>query len=357
MVGEYMLVAVLATVAVLAIASLSATTFAGRWLRRRKASLGRHRDRLWELFYGLNWGQTTTNNYGYAPAPGQDPERFQLQMYQQHLDELSASGRLGKHTDLLEVSCGRGGGLAHLVRAWPGSVAAIGLDYSRNALDACRERHASQENLSFVHGSALALPFPDQSFDVVINVEASNDYGDYEGFFWEVRRVLRPSGTFLYCDTRKAENASHVPEAMRRAGLVGEFRDITANVIEACRLDSARRVRLLKSRVPWIYWVLFRKELCGYAAVKGSRKYKAFINGQRAYVTTLAVPPLPAFDGPGMLYGQRSTLAAHYGLDIPAGPETADAVPDFSALSIRAAITGWKNRLFGWLRSLKVLPA
>jgi SAM-dependent methyltransferase len=308
MIGEYAAMATVTAMIVLVIGGLWAAAAARGWLRKTKASIGRRRDRLWELFYGLDWGETTTNNYGYAPAEGDEPERFQLQMYRQHLQALVASGRLGARTDLLEVSCGRGGGLAHLVQTWPVPVSATGLDYSQNALIACRERHGALDNLTFVHGTALALPFPDQSFDVVVNVEASNDYGDYEGFFREVRRVLRPSGTFLYCDTRKAENASRVPEALRRAGLVGEFRDITANVIEACRQDSARRVRLLRNRMPWIYWVLFRHELRSYAAVKGSRKFKAFVNGARAYVTILATPPLPVFDGPGLHRGQRDTL-------------------------------------------------
>lgn len=308
MIGEYAAVAVVTAMVVLVIGGVLAMAAARAWLRRQKASLGRRRDHLWDLFYGLDWGETTTNNYGYAPARGDDPERFQLQMYRQHLEALVASGRLGARTDLLEVSCGRGGGLAHLVEIWPVPVSAIGLDSSRNALIACREQHGTLDNLTFVHGSALALPFPDQSFDVVINVEASNDYGDYEGFFREVRRVLRPSGTFLYCDTRKAENASRVPEALRRAGLAGEFRDITANVIEACRQDSARRLRLLKGRAPWIYWTLFRHELCSYAAVEGSRKFKAFVKGERVYVTTLAIPPFLALAGPGSHRGPSDTV-------------------------------------------------
>jgi SAM-dependent methyltransferase len=308
MIGEYAAVAAVTAMVVLVIGGVLAMAAARAWLRRHKASLGRRRDHLWDLFYGLDWGETTTNNYGFAPAEGEEPERFQLQMYRQHLQALVASGRLGARTDLLEVSCGRGGGLAHLVRTWPVPVSATGLDYSQNALIACRERYGALDNLTFVHGSALALPFPDQSFDVVVNVEASNDYGDYEGFFREVRRVLRPSGAFLYCDTRKAENASRVPEALRRAGLAGEFRDITTNVIEACRQDSPRRVRLLKSRMPWIYWVLFRNELRSYAAAEGSRKFKAFVNGERVYVTTLAIPPLLALDGPGPHRGRSSTV-------------------------------------------------
>ena len=50
----------------------------------------------------------------------------------------------------------------------------------------------------------------------------------------------------------------------------------------------------------------------------------------------------------------RWAKAAHYGLDTPAGPETADSAPGVSAPSIRPATTGWKNRLFGWLRGLTV---
>jgi SAM-dependent methyltransferase len=261
------------------------------WLRRTKASVGRRRDRLWETFYGLDWGETTTNNYGFAPTDGDGPERFQLQMYAEHLDALEASGRMKPHTDLLEISCGRGGGLAHLVRQWPRSVAAIGLDLSANAVRACEQRHADVGGLRFVRGSALALPFLDASFDVVVNVEASNDYGDFRAFFDEVHRVLRPGGVFLYCDTRRAEHLHTVPQVLRDAGLIGEFIDITDNVVLACQLDSPRRRQLLRRRAPWLFWLLFRNELLSYAGVEGSGKYQAFIDGRRRYVMTCAVKP------------------------------------------------------------------
>src|SRR5579862_1640116 len=114
------------------------------------------RNLLWDRFYGHDWGEVTTNNYGFAPAEGDAPERFQFQMYEEHLKALQASGRLKAHTDLLEVSCGRGGGLAHLAGHWPGSLAAVGLDWSENALASCRQRHRRFANLSFVRGDALA---------------------------------------------------------------------------------------------------------------------------------------------------------------------------------------------------------
>lgn len=258
------------------------------WLKRQKR---RHADRaaLWERLYGLDWGGVTTNNYGFAPAEGDAPERHQFQMYLEHLAALRRSGRLKGHTRLLEVSCGRGGGLAHLAARWPGSLEAVGLDLSENALRACRAAHGRLDTLTFMRGSALALPFADASFDVVLNVEASNDYGDFAGFFAEVHRVLRPGGVFLYCDSRRKEDAVRVPQLLAQAGLNGEFRDITANVLEACRLDSARRRRLIEDRAPWILRTLLGKELRSYAGIEGSAKYEAFRSGRRTYVMVCAV--------------------------------------------------------------------
>jgi ubiquinone/menaquinone biosynthesis C-methylase UbiE len=247
------------------------------------------RNILWDRLYGHDWGEVTTNNYGFAPAEGDAPERFQFQMYAEHLKALRASGRLKDHTDLLEVSCGRGGGLAHLAGRWPGTLAAVGLDWSGNALATCRERHCRLDNLSFVQGDALSLPFPDGAFDVVLNVEASNDYGDYAGFFGEVNRVLRPGGVFLYCDTRRPDRIARTSDAMHTAGLSGELRDVTANVLEACRLDTPRREALMRRRIPWLYRVVLRKVLRNYAAVSGSERFGDFQEGRRRYIMACAV--------------------------------------------------------------------
>ena len=53
-----------------------------------------------------------------------------------------------------------------------------------------------------MHGDAESLPFADESFDAVINVEASHAYPRLSRFLAEVVRVLRPGGHFLYADFR-----------------------------------------------------------------------------------------------------------------------------------------------------------
>ena len=168
---------------------------------------GESKSQLYDLIYGMRWGETSTNNYGFAPAFGQNPERFQLQMYAELHDLLRASGQPATGR-LLEISCGRGGGLNHLVEMCKYQVDAVGLDFSMNAVAFCKARYVGPDDRFFVRGNALHLPFKDGVFDIVVNVEASSAYGDERAFFREVHRILRPKGRFLYADSRNRRSLS-----------------------------------------------------------------------------------------------------------------------------------------------------
>src|SRR6266550_177468 len=95
----------------------------GPWAFRRHMRRLRsdHRTRwtLWNHFYAMNLGDTTTNNYGFAPADGADPQRFQHQLYRELLKLLEGNAPDRRPLRLLEVSCGRGGGLGALLAAAP----------------------------------------------------------------------------------------------------------------------------------------------------------------------------------------------------------------------------------------------
>jgi ubiquinone/menaquinone biosynthesis C-methylase UbiE len=73
------------------------------------------------------------------------------------------------------------------------------LDLNPKGIAFCRRTH-NLPGLDFVHGNAEDLPFDDQSFDAVINVEASHLYPRFPRFLAEVARVLSPGGHFLYTD-------------------------------------------------------------------------------------------------------------------------------------------------------------
>jgi ubiquinone/menaquinone biosynthesis C-methylase UbiE len=268
----------------LGVAAAKATQLRLRKARDDHAS----RPALWNRFYAVDWGDTTTNNYGFAPATGEHPQRFQHQMYLELLQRLRQQRDVQPGTKLLEVSCGRGGGLSALLSQAP-ELEAVGLDVAQTAIEFCRRTYANNERLSFVRGSALDLPFADATFDVVLNVEASNDYGDRPRFFREVARVLKPDGIFLYADTVKQGAREGMEQDLAAASFRAEFCDITPNVAEACRLDTPRRREVIRRHAPLGSKLFLRRQLENYAAIEGSRKYSAFAEGRRSYLMTAAV--------------------------------------------------------------------
>lgn len=259
-----------------------------RYVRRARNDYQR-RPQLWNRFYALDWGDNTTNNYGFAPACGEGAQRFQEQMYRELLARLRSKQPITPGMSLLEVSCGRGGGLAAFLAEAPGVFDAVGLDIASSAVEYCRRRYAGSGSLRFVQGSALSLPFHDSTFDVVLNVEASNDYGDRAGFFREVARVLKPGGVFLYADSLRSTRVKAARRDLLAAGLAAEFEDITANVLEACRLDTPRRRRVLRDHLPIAGRLMFRRQLRNYAGLEGSRKFCAFADGRRTYLMSAGV--------------------------------------------------------------------
>ena len=236
--------------------------------------------------YSLRWGDAVTNNYGFAPAETDEPERFQLQLYAELTKLIADSSGEFVAKNLLEISCGRGGGFCHLIGLLPVQSHAIGLDFSINAIRYCTHRYTDHPNVAFVCGHALRLPFRDMSFDVVVNVEASHVYRDDAAFLREVSQVLAPGGKFLYADYRRRYNVPTLERLARDTGFCGTFHDITANVVAACQLDAGRRQALIRAAVPWYYRVLANERLKRYAAVPGTVNFERFRGGDRMYFMT-----------------------------------------------------------------------
>lgn len=76
------------------------------------------------------------------------------------------------------------------------------LDLIPEHLTICRDEseRLGITNVRLVHGTAVALPFPQGSFDIVINIESSHMYPDWSAFACSVARVLRIGGAFAWTD-------------------------------------------------------------------------------------------------------------------------------------------------------------
>ena len=197
---------------------------------------------------------------------------------------------------MLEVGCGRGGGLHHLALRLPGRTQMIGLDSSMHAIRFCR-RALDAARVAFVRGHALRLPFADGCFDLVINVEASHVYRDDAAFLREARRVLGQAVACLYADHRTRRKVPRLEQLAHAAGFTGLLRDITPNVVRACELDSERRRALIRSGLPWWYRSFGRRRLERYAGIPGTRAFERLRSRERMYFIACLTAARRELDG------------------------------------------------------------
>lgn len=109
---------------------------------------------------------------------------------------------------VLDLCCGTGDLVFHLLRIDP-SLRVTGADFCEPMLVRARERAAhlpAAVHPEFLEGDAMALPFPDDSFDGVTMGFSLRNVVDIDAVLREVRRVLRPGARFVNLDVSKAPN-------------------------------------------------------------------------------------------------------------------------------------------------------
>jgi ubiquinone/menaquinone biosynthesis C-methylase UbiE len=212
-------------------------------------------------------------NYGYAPGtqqsaidlhPQDEINRYPIQLYHFLAQKTAINGK-----QVLEVGSGRGGGASYISR-YLGPTQMTGMDIAANAIRLAKKNHTSN-NLEFRQGNAENLPFDNESYDVVINVESSHAYGSVPRFLSEVKRVLRPGGIFLCTDLRGPEGMDKLKGQLRSSGLewISE-ENITNNVVNAIEEeDGVKQQRIKEHIAAWM-----RPAFSQFAGTKGSRIHK-----------------------------------------------------------------------------------
>ena len=134
------------------------------------------------------------------------------------LEQLAAWGRALSPTRVLDVATGGG----HTALAFaPIARRVIACDVTEPMLRAARGllRERGAASATFVAGDVEALPFGDGAFDLVTCRIAAHHFADVAAAVREVRRVLRPGGSFLLQDILghdDGEAAAFITEVERR---------------------------------------------------------------------------------------------------------------------------------------------
>jgi SAM-dependent methyltransferase len=104
-----------------------------------------------------------------------------------------------KDAAILDIGCGGGGTIRKLLALAP-EAKVVGLDYSSASVAVSRAVNADEiaaGRVQIEQGSVAALPFSDNTFDIVTAVETHYYWPDLPGNVREVLRVLKPGGRFV----------------------------------------------------------------------------------------------------------------------------------------------------------------
>jgi len=150
---------------------------------------------LWENIWGEHM------HHGYYGRSGMNKvSRRQAQI--DIIEELLHWGNLGETQTtpqhILDVGCGIGGSTLYLAQKFNATAQGVTLspEQAKRATERATEVNL-EEKVQFQVANALALPFADNSFDLVWSLESGEHFPDKAKFIQEADRVLKPGGMLL----------------------------------------------------------------------------------------------------------------------------------------------------------------
>jgi ubiquinone/menaquinone biosynthesis C-methylase UbiE len=115
------------------------------------------------------------------------------------LNFLRASIDFDPSEAILDIGCGTGEFERLILTECP-EQRMVGIDISEKMLRLARKKCSAYPTVTFLRANAAALPFPDQSFDLVVSASAFHYFDQPKVSLEEMRRVLVPGGSVVILD-------------------------------------------------------------------------------------------------------------------------------------------------------------
>jgi tocopherol O-methyltransferase len=162
---------------------------------------------LWEKI----WGEHMHHGYYYPGETNRTKDRRQAQI--DLIEEILAwaipeHGAIALNNaadtplQILDVGCGIGGSSIYLAQKYHAELVQVtGITLSPVQAERARQRAIENEvsdRTQFQVADAMAMPFSDESFDLIWSLESGEHMPDKAGFLQECNRVLKPGGRLIF---------------------------------------------------------------------------------------------------------------------------------------------------------------
>jgi ubiquinone/menaquinone biosynthesis C-methylase UbiE len=142
-------------------------------------------------------------NYLMLHYPLYNKENSTFIQYQKNLTDYCISKLSGlKNKEILEIGCGNGVQGMYIYNKYsPNSY--VGVDLNPDNIKIANElvENSRENKISFIIGDAQNLTcIPDNSIDIILNIESAGHYPDKSSFFMEIHRILKSGGHFVIAD-------------------------------------------------------------------------------------------------------------------------------------------------------------
>lgn len=126
------------------------------------------------------------------------------------LDAASRGISRDRELAILDIATGTGDVAFELHSRFPNATIK-GLDLSDGMLNVARKKlgeigENAQQKIEFIQGDSLAMPFEDNTFDLITVAYGVRNFARLQEGYSEMRRVLKPGGTLCVIELSEPEN-------------------------------------------------------------------------------------------------------------------------------------------------------
>ncbi|GAM20342.1 hypothetical protein SAMD00019534_035170, partial [Acytostelium subglobosum LB1] len=150
--------------------------------------------------YQSGWG----NHFHFAPFSSSTESLESAVTRLEHT--IADQARITKDSHVLDVGCGVGGPTLEIAKYTGCKIR--GLNITKSQVAICNDRAKKlglSDRASFDHGDAMAMPYPDNTFDVITFFDSTCHMPDKQAFVKECYRVLKPGGRLSGSDWLQCE--------------------------------------------------------------------------------------------------------------------------------------------------------